>query len=207
MGRTFSFLIILILLQGCTKPRARVYSAQDSLHVIKDILNHREEADTFFRHDPDSPFNRDTSIRYEGIKWYPPDVHFCIESRLYRYDRPERVIILGTKGEERPMAKYGYFVIPLEGRDYRLNVYKSAESGQNLSVWFTDGTTAKETYPVGRYLDVGEEEADPEHLYVINFNNAYNPYCAYSALYSCAVPRREDHVDAPIRAGEMNYRH
>jgi uncharacterized protein (DUF1684 family) len=58
---------------------------------------------------------------------------------------------------------------------------------------------------VGRYLEVGQEVADPDYLYTIDFNNAYNPYCAYSSQYSCAIPRKEDHLDFPIRAGEMKY--
>jgi uncharacterized protein (DUF1684 family) len=62
-----------------------------------------------------------------------------------------------------------------------------------------------ETYHVGRYVDVGAEQPDPEHVYVIDFNNAYNPYCAYSSLYSCAIPRREDRIPTPVRAGELKY--
>jgi uncharacterized protein (DUF1684 family) len=72
-------------------------------------------------------------------------------------------------------------------------------------VWFTDETTGQDTYGVGRYVDVGNEDADPDHPYVIDFNKAYNPYCAYSNLFSCAVPRKEDHLDIALRVGEMKY--
>jgi uncharacterized protein (DUF1684 family) len=74
-----------------------------------------------------------------------------------------------------------------------------------LSVWFTDETTGKETYRVGRYVEVGEENPDPQFVYTIDLNKAYNPYCAYSDLYSCAIPRKEDHIPIAIRAGEKNY--
>jgi uncharacterized protein (DUF1684 family) len=118
--------------------------------------------------------------------------------------------VFGTKGEERKHLKYGYFMLTFEGQEYKLNVYKYVPGQQErspdlLSVWFTDATTGKETYEVGRYVDVGNENVDPDFVYMINFNNAYNPYCAYSAIYSCAIPRREDHLDIPIRAGELKY--
>jgi uncharacterized protein (DUF1684 family) len=58
---------------------------------------------------------------------------------------------------------------------------------------------------VGRYLEIEPESKDPEHLYVVNLNNAHNPYCAYNPAYSCAVPTKEDRLPLAIRAGEMNY--
>jgi hypothetical protein len=125
---------------------------------------------------------------------------------------------MGTKGEERKQLRYGYFEFPVpdeHGSPYllKLNVYKFtpydakryAMYPKVLSVWFTDRTTGKETYQVGRYVDVGEEYPDDGHEYTIDLNKAYNPYCAYSDLYSCAVPRKEDRVQIALRAGEMSY--
>ena len=56
--------------------------------VTRETLAHRSEVDYSFRNDPDSPFNRDTTIRYDGIKWFPPDPKYYFQSRLYRYERP-----------------------------------------------------------------------------------------------------------------------
>ena len=181
---------------------------------IRETLAHRSEVDAAFRNDPDSPFNRDTSVRYEGIEWFPPDLKYVFHSKLYRYAHPETVVVYGTKGEGRTQLKYGYFLINFEGKSCILNTYKAAPSDPDpglhrnpLSVWFTDETTGKETYEVGRYVDVGEEHADAAYSYTINLNDAYNPYCAYSALYSCAIPRKEDHLEFAVRAGEMKYHH
>lgn len=187
---------------GCKKSPGDPY--------VSGILAHRAEVDSFFRFHPQSPFNLDTSIRYEGIKWFPPDEQYCFKSVLYPYEPRDTVIVLGTKGEERTQIKYGYFIIGFAGMKYQLNVYTGPsppDSGEErfFSLWFTDQTTGKETYPVGRYLDVGDENSDPEFIYTIDFNNAYNPYCAYCSLYSCAIPRKEDHLRFPILAGEMKY--
>lgn len=185
-------------------------SRGDSVEIIHEITRHRAEVDSFFRYAPESPFRNDTAVHFDSIRWFPPDLGFYFKLKLQRYDHPERVTVMGTKGEERVQLKYGYFEIPRAGSFFRLNVYKEASTTPSpyrniLSVWFTDATTNRETYGVGRYLDVGEESADPEHLYRLDFNAAYNPYCAYSSLYSCAIPRKEDHFDFPLVAGEMKY--
>jgi hypothetical protein len=125
---------------------------------------------------------------------------------------------MGTKGEERRHLRYGWFefrVPDSAGRPIliRLNVYKFTPSDErryrlyrdHLNVWFTDATTGSETYDVGRYVDVGEEQTGADYVYTIDLNKAYNPYCAYSDLYTCAIPREEDHIAVPLRAGELKY--
>ena len=210
---------VAILLCSCRSTnKIQPLSLADSMKIVDENVLHRAEMDKFFSEDETSPFHRDSNIAYSGLHWYPIDPHFAVHSVLHRYDNPETVIVLGTKGEERRQLKYGYFAFELptaEGtlRDIRLNVYKFTPYDQqryalyknHLSLWFTDLTTGKETYDVGRYIELGEEEADPDFLYSIDFNKAFNPYCAYSAVYSCAIPRKEDHLDIPITAGEMKY--
>jgi uncharacterized protein (DUF1684 family) len=222
-----SFLLMLLTIApalclapaSCSqRPELPVLSAADSLDILRDNAEHRAEADSFFRTDPGSPFRRDTAAHYQGIKWYPINPNFCVFSELHRYADPETVVVKGTKGEDRRELRYGYFEFVLPDTDgsplpVRLNVYKfTPYDGQryllyrdNLSVWFTDRTTGTETYGVGRYIDVGTEATDPHHVYRIDFNKAYNPYCAYSTMYSCAIPRKEDHINAAVRAGELTY--
>ena len=216
------FLVALLLaltLSSCArKAGLSPLSLADSLSIMNDNRAHRTELDTFFRNDGGSPFVRDTSVRYRGINWFPINVHFRCTSTLHRYEKPDTVIVLGTKGEERRELRYGYFELTVPGPDgtpatIRLNVYKfTPYDGQryelyrnHLNVWFTDATTGKETYAVGRYIEIGEENSDPSAHYTIDLNKAYNPYCAYSPMYSCAIPREEDRIAIPIRAGEMKY--
>ena len=206
---------IISLIPGCSRRQSSnvILTSQDSVRIVDEIRAHRAMVDSMFRHDPDSPFLRDSAIHFEGIKWFPPDLRYYFRSRLIRYPSADTVTVMGTKGEARVQLKEGYFVILFNGTDYRLNAYKMTLSDSRrygispstLSVWFTDSTTGHETYDVGRYVDVGEEQPDVEHVYTINLNNAYNPYCAYSGLYSCAVPREEDHFDFAVRAGELKY--
>jgi uncharacterized protein (DUF1684 family) len=221
-GQLVSFVSGALLLMACTscsrKAELPPLSQADSIAVIEDNLAHRAEVDRFFKSDPGSPFQRDSSVAFHGIRWFPIDPRYRTSSELHRYEKPETVVVLGTKGEQRKQLRYGYFalIIP-DGKgaaaEVRLNVYKfTPYDGQrytlykdHLSVWFTDETTGRETYDVGRYLEIGTEDSDPAHVYTLDFNKAYNPYCAYTPLYSCAVPREEDHLAVALRAGEMKY--
>lgn len=212
-------MIGMITLGSCSRePVLPSLSSADSLAIVNENLAHRESVAEFMSNDAGSPFRRDTSVTFSGLRWFPIDVHYRVTSVLTRYSQPETVVVMGTRGEQRRNLKYGYFEFILPDGDggarmCRLNVYKfTPYDGQryllyrdHLSVWFTDATTGRETYDVGRYVEVGIEFPDPGHLYTIDFNEAYNPYCAYSPMYSCAVPRDEDHLDIPIRAGEQKY--
>jgi hypothetical protein len=219
---TFSVALIAAGLPGsggCSNPhQPQKLSAVDSLAIVKDNRSHRASVDSFFVYDPGSPFKRDSSISYTGIRWYPIDPRYAVRSALHRYETPDTVDVMGTKGEIRRQLRYGYFEFALADTNgtavpVRLNVYKFtpydvkryALFRDYLSVWFTDPTTGIETYHVGRYVEVGVEQPDPQYVYTIDFNKAYSPYCAYSGLYSCAIPRDEDRIPTPVRAGERMY--
>ena len=87
-----------------------------------------------------------------------------------------------------------------------MNVYQGqTKNGKKYySIWFIDNTTGKETYGVGRYLDF-ELNPDTNFIYTIDLNLAYNPYCSYSAKYSCAVPTKNDYINLAVKAGEKNF--
>ncbi len=173
---------------------------------VKTILNERVEKDSAMQYGAYSPFKRDTTITFTGLKYYPADESFMFKSKLYRLNPPDTVAVMGTKGETRRVIVEGYVNCVKNGADHHINVYKGfSPSGEPYySIWFTDQTTGKETYGVGRYLDF-EYNEDPDYVYTIDFNKAYNPYCAYTKLYTCPVPRKEDYIDMLIEAGEKNY--
>jgi hypothetical protein len=104
------------------------------------------------------------------------------------------------------MARYGYF--ELDGVQQRLYAYKSApqpghdHEGALLFVPFRDATSGKKSYGVARNLEIKE---DPSGDYVLGFNMAYNPYCAYSDDYMCPFPPNENWLTVPIREGEKTF--
>src|SRR5690606_31455208 len=113
----------------------------------------------------------------------------------------DTIKIFGTKGEERKAIKYGFVNINFREGEKKVNIYKgfSKKGDEYYSIWFTDLTTGDETYGVGRYLDF-DLNPDSAFIYTVDFNLSYNPYCAYSSKYSCAIPSKEDHLDIAVEA-------
>ena len=112
--------------------------------------------------------------------------------------------------------KYGRLDFKIAGSSYRLFVYQSKDLMKTekykdyLFVPFTDLTTGDESYGSGRYIeffiqDIKNNPTGSGSTLQLDFNKAYNPYCAYSAGYKCPIPPRENSLAVAIRAGEMNF--
>jgi uncharacterized protein (DUF1684 family) len=192
---------------GCqTKNGEETNSNPLDENYLTELLNERTLKDSSMRHDPFSPFNRDTKAEYSELNYYEPVSEFIFTSKLYEYDAIDTVDVFGTRGELRRVLKLGYVELNYRNDEHKVNMYKAfgRDGAAYYSIWFTDKTTGKETYGVGRYLDF-EYEDDTDNIYTIDFNRAYNPYCAYSAEFTCPIPREEDYIDFEIKAGEKNF--
>lgn len=199
--------VILILQFGCqTKNDEETNSKSFDENYLTELFNERTSKDSTMRYDPHSPFNRDPIAEYANLNYYEPGSEFIFISKLYEYEPKDTVDVFGTRGELRRVIKLGYFILKYRSDEHKVNMYKAfgRDGTPYYSIWFTDNTTGKETYGVGRYLDF-EKEDDPDHIYTIDFNRAYNPYCAYSAEFTCPIPREEDYIDFEIKAGEKNF--
>lgn len=175
-------------------------------HIIIQIETTRLEKDSLFKHADWSPLPEDEKVHFPGLKYFPIDLDLRFEGPITRYDTPLPDTIVGTKGDLRPAIRYAYFSFQYQHKDYRLELYKilrdDPEYDKYLFLGFTDETTGDESYGTGRYIDISE---NPENHYVIDFNLAYNPYCAYNARYTCAIPSEENQLPFAIRAGERIY--
>lgn len=179
------------------------YTTEEKEYIAK-IEQQRIEDNEWYKNDPNSPFNKKGKVEFHDLKYYDVDPSFVFKSKLYEYEQKDTVTIYGTKGEPRETVRFGYVQINKDGKDYKIHVYESGEEQKYYSIWFTDKTTNETTYGVGRYLNF-ERQNDPEHIYTIDFNLAYNPYCAYTSNYSCAIPTKEDYIDLAIEAGEKKF--
>ena len=152
--------------------------------------------------DPQSPQLR------EGPppRWFPPDAAFRVLARLERDPSARDEIVLSTRGNARRARRLGRLVFELGGRKQQLTALRLLEPGVGeaaISIFFRDSTTGHETYPVGRYLEPEPVAGEPDR-FVIDFNRAYNPTCAFSAHYNCPIPPRENMLQVAVRAGEMD---
>ncbi|MDH7604036.1 MAG: DUF1684 domain-containing protein [Melioribacter sp.] len=179
---------------------------EEEINYIKSIEEQRKIKNEYMKNDPASPFNYKGKVEFHELKYFDVDPKFVFKSKLYEYNPKDTITIYGTKGEARKAVRFGYVLINYENKEYKVNVYEgTTKSGEKYySIWFTDKTTNKETYGVGRYLDF-EKHNNPDYIYIIDFNLAYNPYCAYSPNYSCAIPTKEDFIPIEIKAGEKKF--
>lgn len=196
-----SVLFLTLYLIGC----GNNYTPEQK-EYIKMIEKQRTEKNDWAKNDPTSPFNKKGKVEFHDLNYFDVDPSFLFKSMLYEYEPKDTVTIYGTKGEPRKTIRYGYVVITYQSKQYKINVYQGTTAGGETyySIWFTDKTTDKESYGVGRYIDF-EKVDDPNNEYEIDFNVAYNPYCAYSPNYSCAIPTKEDYIPIEIKVGEKKF--
>jgi hypothetical protein len=204
---TLLLIVISSILQiNCEEKKVDTNQFKPGDEYTAALLLERAQKDSSMQYEPYSPFNRDPKTKFSSLKYFEPTTEFIFKSKLFEFDAKDTVDVFGTRGELRRVIKFGYVKLDYKGKEYRINVYKAfSRSGQvYYSIWFTDKTTGKETYGVGRYLDF-ELNEDKNYFYTIDFNRVYNPYCAYSAEYTCPIPREEDYIDLKILAGEKNF--
>lgn len=144
------------------------------------------------------------------LRFYPLNAAYRIVARFERYaDSPW--FAMATSGAGHQMhRKYGRLTFVIHDTTVRLMIYQSRELLQKpetqnyLFVPFTDETSGAGTYGAGRYIDCLVSDIHDGAL-VLDFNKAYNPYCAYTTGYNCPIPPPDNNLPVAIHAGEMNY--
>lgn len=150
--------------------------------------------------DPRSPRFKE----YHGMRYFPIDLSYRFVARLVPDPSAQKVTIQSTHSAARTAERVGWFDLTIHGQRVRLAATRLLEPGagpDDLSILFRDATTGRESYPVGRYVD---PEKRPDGAYVIDFNEAYNPACAFSDFYNCPIPPKENYLTIPIRAGAQD---
>lgn len=178
---------------------------QSDADYIRNIEKQRSEKDHQFKTDPTSPVAGDSS--FKGLNYFPVDPKYRVRARLIPSTQNRMVTLPTSDGKEKRYREYGYAEFELLGKKNRLLILEIMDMGPyrgTLFLAFGDETSASETYGAGRYLDVKKEKGASTIL--LDFNLAYNPYCAYSDNYSCPLPPSENLLSIPVRAGEKNYK-
>jgi uncharacterized protein (DUF1684 family) len=185
-----------------------VYSfigSQDDTAYNKKIEQEREEKDRFMRNAQDSPF-APAPGEYEGLKYFPVDPHYRVIATLHPIEDRKLRVLSTNDGDEQRYIEYAFAEFKLDGVSNKLLILEITDPGPskgNLFLAFGDATSAVETYGAGRYLDVAKTPGSS--TITLDFNIAYNPYCAYRDTYSCPLPPRENLLAIAIRAGEKKY--
>jgi uncharacterized protein len=168
------------------------------------LAGYRERRDHFFGHHPHSPLTKEQRLRFAGLDYFPEREDLAMMLAMDESGEAvgEEVDIPTTDGITKPFTRAGQVRFDLDGEPVALTVFREGERG-SLFIPFRDASAGSETYEVGRYL---EPQSRPDGTLDIDFNYAYNPFCAYGEGWSCPIPPEENHLSVVIPAGERAFR-
>lgn len=196
--------VLALTLSSCSGNYKKLsLNSTEKQSYVDQLESFRDRKDLFFRSNVSSPLTIAQRARFHHLNYYPPNFNLIFRVKLLKEKNPQPVGIQATGGETRRALKYGKFEFEIAGKKQTLYVYKMLGDGSNdLFLPFTDETCGKTSYAGGRYIDLRENKSGN---YILDFNYAYNPYCAYNHNYSCPIVPRVNHLDVKIDAGEKAY--
>jgi uncharacterized protein (DUF1684 family) len=159
-----------------------------------------------------SPLKSKDLKKFKGLDFFPVDSSFIVKATFIKTENAP-TFEMATTTDRKPLYKeYGVLQFILKGVDCQLTIYQSQDNLRDekyknyLFLPFTDDTSGNESYGGGRYMDVMTTDITKKNTVILNFNNTYNPYCAYDEKYSCPLTPRKNHLNIEIKAGIKNFK-
>lgn len=186
-------LVLLLTLIGCG-------DSGSTTSYTQEVLQERVQRDMQMREKESVlPPNRRSS--FQGLDHYPVDSTYRFVVPFRQSAVADTVMLAESTGQIRAQARVGSVTVPLSSAEVTLAVFQGATDDPRGRRWipFTDSTNGAGTYEAGRYVDLIPADGDSV---IVDFNRAYNPTCAYNPDFACPLPPKENHIEAPILAGE-----
>jgi uncharacterized protein (DUF1684 family) len=197
MKHLLSFLLLISAISA--------FSQTDSIQAVEEILSFQKQLNDEYKNRKESPLDEKDFKKFKGHDFFPVDLNYRVHAKLIV---SAGTPFFGMKTTTSRMATervYGHIEFTLNGKQFRLPVYQSKDLMQTeeysnyLFFPFSDETNGKQTYGGGRYIDLRiPKEGDD---IIVDFNKAYNPYCAYSSRYSCPIVPAENQIDIEVPVG------
>lgn len=174
----------------------------------QEIQSYRDKQIQEMVKDEFGPLRKD---QVEFVSFYPAKQDYVVTAVVEQLFNEPTFRMPTYDGTSNEYKRYGFLNFELNGKKYKLTAYQSVALFQNatyknhLFVPFMDNTTGETTYEGGRYLDLSISDIKDGKL-KIDFNKAYNPYCAYSNGYRCPQPPKDNILNAAIEGGEKKYK-
>ena len=168
------------------------------------MIHQRKEKDWFFKNHPQSPLLPNKRIEFRGLDYYSVDPSMVFEVELHEHKKKEIISIADNRGEQQQYLRWGFFQFEMNNEIVELQAYKRDKNEEHLWLPFKDQTNGKETYGAGRYIDLDDRNRK-EGKWIVDFNLAYNPFCAYSEYYVCPFIPPENWLKIEIKAGEKDF--
>ena len=189
--------LAVVLLAACSSGP----SAPDDSEYLEQLAAARAFKDQQFKEAEDSPVPAGKRAALLPLRYFPIDQSYAVPAALRLADQRPVFEMPTSSGALRRMQLVGTIEFTLQGEARSLGAFvpEGTRRITSLFVPFADETTGGETYSAGRYLDI---DPTTTGYYTIDFNRAYNPYCAYNASYECPFPPPANRLKAAIQAGE-----
>ena len=203
----FQKIVFVLVLVGITISLYYSFSdSGDATAYNRSILEERKNKDQFMAASEESPF-ADSTTTFTALKYFVPNPAWRIQADLIYIKKREPRLLQTSDGLTRNFLTYAWAEFDYGNLKNRLLILEVMDEGAergNLFLAFSDETSATETYGGGRYLDIRKVPGSTSVL--LDFNKAYNPYCAYNDKFSCPLPPSENLLKIGIVAGEKVYR-
>lgn len=167
---------------------------------LKEIKKFQNDRADFLKNSEQSPFKQKNQP-FKSLAFYSISSQYKVNAILEKLSKRELVEIKKSDGSTQKYIKYAFANFKVDDKKCRLLILKQLGFGNIFFTAFRDLTSGGETYGAGRYLDLEIGKSDK---ITIDFNKAYNPYCAYVAGYQCPFPPHENFLEVEIKAGEKN---
>lgn len=183
-------------------------SCNQNKRPIKGETEFQKELNAEYKDASTSPLRDEDRKTFEGLDFFNVDSSYVVSATLQRTPNSEWFNMKTTTDRVSKERVYGILHFQLKGNTYKLNVYQGEElinkAGYEdyLFLPFLDETNGIESYGGGRYIDARIPKGD---IVIIDFNNSYNPYCAYNDKYSCPIVPRENYLKTRIEAGVKKF--
>ncbi len=190
-------IILIVFASAISLAQEKIQSAEE----------YQKEMNVRFSDSLTSPLMKEDLVNFKGLDFFPIDKKYSVQATFKRVKG--KAFEMKTTTDRKPQYRvYGVLKFQIEGKELQLLVYQNLELitrpgfKDYLFLPFSDMTNGNETYIGGRYLDM---RIPKEKMVTIDFNKAYNPYCAYNYKYSCPVVPLENDLKVEIKAGVKKF--
>lgn len=160
------------------------------------LTDFRKRKDEAFARENDNPLVEEQKKDFKGLKYFPENPDLKLEITVEEFPEKQTISMEPSTGVVQNYKRYGRFHFIVEGKPAELTIYTSEH---DFFLPFADSPARKETYGAGRYLEI---ESLGKGMFFIDFNYAYNPYCAYNDRWLCPITPIVNRIKIPIQAGE-----
>ena len=168
---------------------------------MSELTEFRRSKDHFVQHDPQSPLTGAQKAAFSGLSYFEEEQSLRLSLQTEPYPEQEIIEMQTTVGGIASYLRWAKIAFSVDSAPAELTVYKRTSDG-SFFLPFADSTSGDETYGAGRYV---EPQSQPDGTLLVDYNYAYNPYCAYNEAWACPITPAENRLRVPIRAGEKNF--